>query len=398
MLKAAVSYMVCGPQLPSWDIRYQVYCSGFRQYTRMLFPLASDDSIDTLDFGEIHARLQAHQMPSTTVPPEIGIVGELKITVSDVSIDREAIRGVGLAERPLISLIDSEDRNIQSGGGESRTISYDLIVPWSASEQVGANTTTKAAMEPKPLTPNERVVFFLHGGSYVMGSPISYREPVGHLAHYTSLRAFVIDYRLAPGHPFPAQLHDALIGFNYLLQQGFTPQNIILAGDSAGGHLCLDLLLLLKHAGNGQHKVAGLLLISPLPTFTYSGESLVSNEDHDYLVNLPMASPGMPLRLFYRPGAKYNSDYRNELKDPMLSPTNSSLADFPPTIIQAGTAELLLDDIRELYTKLKDDNPDSNIVYEEYAEMVHVFHRFLFRPESKKAYEALGAFVENIKK
>ncbi|KAJ2824600.1 hypothetical protein FBU31_003948, partial [Coemansia sp. 'formosensis'] len=282
MLKAAASYVVCGPQLPSWDIRYQVYCSGFRQYTRMLFPLASDDSIDALDFGEIHARLHAHKMPPTSVPPEIGIVGELKITVADVSIDREAIRGLGLAEKPLISLIDSEHRNIQSGSN-SRTISYDLIAPWSSSEKVGANTTTKAALEPNLLTPNERVIFYLHGGSYVMGSPASYREPVGHLAHYTSLRTFVIGYRLAPRHPFPAQLHDALIGFNFMLQQGFTPQNIILAGDSAGGHLCLDLLLLLKHTGNGQHKVAGLMLISPLPTFTYSGGSLMSNGDHDYL-------------------------------------------------------------------------------------------------------------------
>ncbi|KAJ2343260.1 hypothetical protein GGH92_005008 [Coemansia sp. RSA 2673] len=393
MVKSAVSFLARGRHLPAWDIRYQVYCSGFRQYTRMLFPLTSDKDIDTMDFGKIHDTIQASQMPPTTVPREIGIFRELSICVADVNIDCDAIRGVGLAERPLLSLIESERKN--SG---SRTLAYDLITPWSACEQVGIglDTTTKAALEPSPLTPNERVVLFLHGGSYVLGNPIAYREPVGHLAHYTLLRTFVIDYRLAPRHPFPAQLHDALIGFNFLLAQGFKPQNIVLAGDSAGGHLCLDLLLLLRHAGSDQHKFAGLMLISPLPSFTLHGDSLASNGDHDYLVNLPMTSPNMPLRLFYRPGAKYNSDYKQELKDPMLSPSNGSLAEFPPTIIQCGAAELLLDDIRKLYNKLKLDNPDTNIVFEEYPEMVHVFHRFLFRPESKQAYEALQTFVQSI--
>ncbi|KAJ2733585.1 hypothetical protein IW152_002955 [Coemansia sp. BCRC 34962] len=397
MLKSAVSYLVCGRQLPAWDLRLQMYSSGIRQYTRMLFPLTSDDYIDTIDFGKIHDTLQANQMPPSKVPPEIGLHLELQITVADISIDRDSIRGIGVTEKPLLSLIDSEQRDFQSSG-KSRTIAYDLITPWSACEQVGIglNTTTKAALEPSPLNPNERVILYLHGGSYVLGNPVAYREPVGYLAHYTLLRTFVIDYRLAPRHPFPAQLHDALIAFNFLIRQGFTPQNIILAGDSAGGHLCLDLMLLLRHGGSSLHRFAGLMLISPLPSLILSGDSLNSNGGYDYLVSLPMESPNMPLRLFYRPGAKYTSEYKQELKDSMLTPVNGSLADFPPTIIQCGAAELLLDDIRELYTKIKSDNPGTQIVFEEYPDMVHVFHRFLFRPESKQAYEALQEFAQTI--
>ncbi|KAJ2582334.1 hypothetical protein GGH95_001592 [Coemansia sp. RSA 1836] len=403
MLKSAASYVTRGRQLPAWDMRLQAYCSGLRHYTRILFPVASDENIDTMDFDKIHDWLQTHQMPTTELPPEIGNLRELSIRVSDIDIDCNGIRGIGLAEKPLLSLINSEN----SGSGSSRVLEYELIAPWGVYEKFGLDplitaTTDNIALEPRPLSSDERVILFFHGGSYVAGSPIAYREPLGHLLHHVGLRAFVIDYRLAPRYPFPAQLHDALIAFNFLCKQGFRPQNIVLLGDSAGGHLCLSLFLLLRHiskeggGGGDWHKVAGMILLSPMPHLAICGESLTSNAMHDYLISIPIESPTMPLRLFYRPGVKCTSEYLQELREPILSPLHGSLADFPPTMIQCGAAEILLDDIREFYDRLKHDNPETKVVFEVYPDMVHMFHRFLFRPESKQAFEAVDKFLQSI--
>ncbi|KAJ2900017.1 hypothetical protein IWW38_000725 [Coemansia aciculifera] len=392
MLKSAVSYMARGRQLPSWDIRLQSYCGGIRHYTRMLFPVRSDADILTIDFDKLHDWLQDHQMPSTELPASIGTLRELSIQVSDIKIDRDSIRGIGLAEQELLSLIDNE------GGGSRRRLEYELLAPWGVYDKFGMERDSDAVLEAKPLSSSdERVILFFHGGSYIGGSPIAYREPLGHLLDHVGLRAFVIDYRLAPRHPFPSQLHDALIAFNYLCQQGFLPQNIVLLGDSAGGHICLNLLLLLRHMGSGGHRVGGMVLMSPMTHIALKGESLKSNGEHDYLVNLPIESPTMPLRLFYRPGIPCTSEYLRELEEPMLSPLNGSLAEFPPTLIQCGEAELLLDDIRCFHNKLCKDNPETRMELEVYPDMVHVFHRFLFRKESKQAFEAVNEFLlENI--
>ncbi|KAJ2741759.1 hypothetical protein GGI20_004960 [Coemansia sp. BCRC 34301] len=352
MLKSAVSYLARGRRLPTWDIRLQATCDGLRHYTQLLFPIASDTDMHTLDFDQLHDWLQTHQMPSTELPPTRGM---------------------------------------------DRKLEYELIAPWSVHEKHG---TGGRELEPYPLSDSERVILFFHGGSYVAGSPIAYREPLGHLLGHLGTRAFVIDYRLAPRHPFPAQIHDALIAFSYLLGLGYKPHNIVLLGDSAGGHICLDLFLVLRHmsCGGGLHRLAAMVLLSPLPHLEIRGESLVGNAGLDYLISIPISSPTMPLRLFYRPGAKCTAEYLRELEEPMLSPLNGSLAEFPPTIIQCGAAELLVDDIRRLYEKLKADNPQDKprIELEVYPDMVHMFHRFLFRAESKQAFQAVAEFLEKV--
>ncbi|KAJ2215732.1 hypothetical protein EV179_001956 [Coemansia sp. RSA 487] len=327
---------------------------------------------------------------------------------SKVHIDRDKLAGFGLGEEALHALIEEDKQIIDHDVASSRLlcgrlVPFELVASWNACEGYEGISRTgdySKALDPHPLSENEKIILYFHGGSYLLGGPYSHREHIGEMCKATKMRTFSIDYRLAPLNPFPAQLHDALISFNYMLDLGFKPSNIILAGDSAGGHLSLDLFLLLRHGflPKGTN-VRGIILLSPMPGLSLKGKSLQYNRDFDYLTPIPTEWPTSPIRLLYRPGQKYTPGYLSELESPILTPANGSMADMPPTLIQCGTCEILVDDVRRLRDKIKEDNPDmgDQIIYEEYPDMFHVFHRLLYREESKQAFEQITAFVNSLK-
>ncbi|KAJ2499899.1 hypothetical protein GGH96_003157 [Coemansia sp. RSA 1972] len=394
MCKSMLGYFIYGKMLPSWDLEMQVFCDVVRCYTKGLFPESSDNAIEDIDFGKIHEGYAARPMPSTELSIDVGVYCAHDIAVSECNLDPDWISGIGIAEDPLRSLIEHDTR-------ASRQIYGELLASWPACavHNIYCDSHDRA-LEMRPLSDSEKIVLCLHGGSYVMGSPSSHREVLGKLTECIKLRSFIIDYRLAPKHPFPAQLHDAFIAYQYLLNCGFKPQNIVLAGDSAGAHLCINLVLLLRHIATATDKKlmpAGAMLLSPLPGIELHGASLHANAKYDYICPTLLEWPTSPLRLFYKPGQKFTNEYRQEICDPLLTPALGDLSEFPPTIIQSGSSEILIDDIRELYEKLKKDNPEKGrILWEEYPEMVHVFHRFLKRPESKAAFESLASFVASL--
>ncbi|KAJ2566932.1 hypothetical protein IW140_004723 [Coemansia sp. RSA 1813] len=275
-------------------------------------------------------------MPTTEVNPDTGVYAALNIEASKVHIDRDKLAGFGLGEEALHALIEEDKQIIDHDVASSRLlcgrlVPFELVASWNACEGYEGISRTgdySKALDPHPLSENEKIILYFHGGSYLLGGPYSHREHIGEMCKATKMRTFSIDYRLAPLNPFPAQLHDALISFNYMLDLGFKPSNIILAGDSAGGQ-------------------------------------------------------------------KYTPGYLSELESPILTPANGSMADMPPTLIQCGTCEILVDDVRRLRDKIKEDNPDmgDQIIYEEYPDMFHVFHRLLYREESKQAFEQITAFL-----
>ena len=116
------------------------------------------------------------------------------------------------------------------------------------------------------------VMLYLHGGAYALGSINTHREFVARLARATNMRGLAIDYRLAPEHPFPAALEDATTAYGWLLTQGYTPSQIIVAGDSAGGGLALATLVALRDAG--QPLPAGAVCISPCTDLALTGASI----------------------------------------------------------------------------------------------------------------------------
>jgi acetyl esterase/lipase len=199
-------------------------------------------------------------------------------------------------------------------------------------------------------------VLYLHGGAYLSGNPATHRRFVAHLTWNTHTRAFVPDYRLAPAHPFPAALDDALAAYLGLLAEGTEPEQIVLAGDSAGGGLAAALLLRLRD--EGKPLPAGTILFSPYTDLEHRGESLNRNRRTDYLP-LGDATP--------------NNGYIGEAdpRHPYISPMYGDFTGIPPMLVFAGGREMILDDSISLVEAAQRDGVDVDLIIE--PDMFHVW-------------------------
>lgn len=221
------------------------------------------------------------------------------------------------------------------------------------------------------------VILYCHGGGYSTGSSLYARTLTGKLAASTSMDVLSFDYRLAPEHPYPAATEDAMQVWNYLMLLGYGARDIILAGDSAGGNLALSLTLKLKEEGRLLPR--GLVLMSPWTDLTSSGKSHVSKAGIDPVLNASY------LEEMIRNYAKGQN-----LSDPFISPLFGSYEGFPPTYIQVGSNEILLDDSVMLYKKLLKANV--SVKLDLFKGMWHVFQMSPF----KTAYEAMDKNAEFI--
>ena len=180
--------------------------------------------------------------------------------------------------------------------------------------------------------PTAGVILYLHGGSFTSGSIASHRTLAGNVALASSARSLLIDYRLAPEHPFPAGLEDAAAAYEWLLSQGIAPGQIVLAGDSAGGNLTLALLVRLRD--NRRPLPAAAVCMSPNPDLTYSGELWVFNAKKDVMIQERKERQAVEI---YLRGA----DPRN----PLASPSFADLRGLPPLLLQVGSYEVLQSDV-----------------------------------------------------
>ena len=179
-------------------------------------------------------------------------------------------------------------------------------------------------------------LLYFHGGGYCSGSIVSHRRLVTEAGRAAQSRTLAIDYRLAPEHPYPAALEDALAAWRFLRRQGMAANRIAVGGDSAGGNLTLGLISRLRTAGEGLPACAWLL--SPWTDLTMSGSTLATKDTVDplihkaYLAELADAYAPLPI----------------DRRDPLVSPLFADLAGFPPVLIQVGSAETLLSDATRL--------------------------------------------------
>jgi epsilon-lactone hydrolase len=252
------------------------------------------------------------------------------------------------------------------------------VPPGVEAAPVNAGGVKATWMIPREHHP-ERVILYLHGGAYMSGSPYTHREITGLLARYSRLRLLSLDYRLAPEHPFPAALDDARAGYTWLLEKGFQPWQIALAGDSAGGGLCVALLLALRDAN--QDLPAAAALISPWADLEGTGESTRTRVGID-----PLFSPSdLP-----RAAAHYLNG-RNP-RHPLISPVYTSLDELPPMLIQVGDREILLSDSTRLYHNLRKAGGEGELSV--WPGLWHVFQAMGERmPESKRALREMAAFL-----
>lgn len=226
----------------------------------------------------------------------------------------------------------------------------------------------------------DRAVLYLHGGGYVAGSIDSHRNLTGHLAQAMGCRVLALHYRLAPEHPHPAPLEDAVTAYRWLLGQGFAGERLMIAGDSAGGGLTMATLLALRDAGVAMPATA--VGISPWVDMEGTGESAVTRAEAD-----PMISKDMLLQI-----AAHFLGPNGDPRDPLASPLQGDLAGLPPLLLQVGDAEVLLDDSTRFADKARQAGVD--VTLEVWPEMVHVWHGSAgFVPEANQAIERIGEFA-----
>jgi epsilon-lactone hydrolase len=222
-----------------------------------------------------------------------------------------------------------------------------------------------------------RVILWLHGGAYCMGSATGYRHFGAHLARVANARVILPDYRLAPEHPYPDAVDDACAAYLALRADG--RETVILAGDSAGGGLAMATLLRLREQGHVLP--AGCVLLSPWLDLTLSGSTLVSNADRDPLLSRAMLTGACRT---YLNGADSSSE--------LLSPLVADLSGLPPLLIQVGEREVLLDDSRRLAERGAAQGVQVTLQVEPAAP--HVFQLFAsFLPEARSALRRIGGFI-----
>jgi len=233
-----------------------------------------------------------------------------------------------------------------------------------------------------PGAAEERAILYLHGGGYVMGSIETHREMVSRLSRASGARGLVVDYRLAPEHPHPAALDDALAAYRWLLEQGGEPRRIVVAGDSAGGGLAVATLVAIRDAG--LPLPAGGALLSPWVDLEGHGASMTSRAAEDPIVQ---REPLLALASLYLGGASPRT--------PLAAPLHADLRGLPPLLIQVGTAETLLDDASRLAEKARAAGVD--VSYEPWEEMIHVWQLFAaMLPEGQQAIERIGEWTRKV--
>jgi phosphinothricin tripeptide acetyl hydrolase len=229
---------------------------------------------------------------------------------------------------------------------------------------------------------SDGVILYLHGGAYIMGSIVSHRSLAATIALNAGARGLNLDYRLAPENPFPAAVEDAQSAFRWLLEQGISPQQVVVAGDSAGGGLALAMLLALRDAG--QHMPAAAVCLSPWTDLARSGASWIDNAETDIVFD---ANDARLSAAQYLAGA--------DPRTPQASPLYADLTGLPPLLIQVSNDELLLDDALVLAESARAAGVD--VTLERWDDMIHVWQIATpFMPESRRAIANIGRFINGV--
>jgi acetyl esterase/lipase len=231
-----------------------------------------------------------------------------------------------------------------------------------------------------PGSDTSRILLFFHGGGYCSGSIVSHRRMVSEAGRAAGVRTLAIGYRLAPEHPFPAAYQDVLTAWHFLRNQGIPAARIALGGDSAGAGLALGLIGQLRD-GN-QELPACAWLVSPWTDLMMSGSTLATKEEVDPIIHKgyleELADAYLPARM--------------NRKDPRVSPLYANLRGFPPILIQAGSAETLLDDSTRLAGVAGE--ADVPVTLEIWPHMIHAWHLWNAHLEpGRRALVSAGAFI-----
>ncbi|SOE54479.1 Acetyl esterase/lipase [Burkholderia sp. D7] len=253
---------------------------------------------------------------------------------------------------------------------------------WHLVEQYGPHDAPLRGEWLTPEQPSGITILYLHGGGYYFCSPATHRGIVFPLARRSGARTFSLHYRLAPEHPFPAALDDALAAYRKLLADGVLPERLVIAGDSAGGGLVLATLLALRDAGDPLP--AGAVTLSPWTDLAATGASITTNEGRDPMFHGSAFAPA---------GKLYAGE--TDVRHPYVSPLYGQFEGLPPLFIQIGDTEVLLDDSTRVAEKAR--AAGVRVELNIWPKMPHVFQMFApFMPEANCALEQAAGFVRRV--
>ena len=255
-----------------------------------------------------------------------------------------------------------------------------FFMPWGVErEQIKIDHIPAEWIIPKTADHN-KVLLYLHGGGYAVGSKQTHRAFVGQMAKQAGYCGLLIEYRLAPEDPHPAAVEDAVRAYQWLLETGHAPEDIVLAGDSAGGGLTLATMITLREMGLPQPVCS--VLISPWVDLTISQDSVYKYVDR---------SPVIFLREMKAWARNYAGIY--PLDHPTVSPLFADLEGLPPMLVQLSDSEVLVDEGRLLVEKARKAGVD--VVYQEYKGLIHVWHIYWrYLPVARHAINKIVAYID----
>ena len=228
----------------------------------------------------------------------------------------------------------------------------------------------------------DKTFMFIHGGGYYRGSIAATRATVARISAEAKVRCLSIEYRLAPEHPFPAAIDDTYTAYNWLIKEGLKPKNIIVSGQSAGGGLCLALLLKIKENNGFQPK--GAVALSPWTDLSQSGKTMITNANIDPVISKKYLDRMANLYL-----SKTPSD------TPLASPLYGDLSGLPPILVQVGSAETMLDDSKRFVERAKEAKVDVQI--EVWKDMFHGWHGSAhILKHAEEAIKSIGLFCRKL--
>ncbi|MGH8998335.1 MAG: alpha/beta hydrolase, partial [Acidimicrobiia bacterium] len=254
------------------------------------------------------------------------------------------------------------------------------VPPGTTVDEVDAGGVPALWVRAPGVMGDERTVVFFHSGGYVMGRAKDYRQFGSALSFAAGARVLLVDYRLAPEHPFPAGMEDGLAAYRWALTQT-DPSRIVVAGDSAGGGMTLAVLVAQRDSGGTLPAVG--VCISPWADLAAEGHSMTTRSDVD-----PIVQRELVLTL----AAAYLGEGKDPKSTPLASPLYADLAGLPPMLIVVGDAETLLDDSIRLEAKILDAGGWVELDVAE--DMPHVYPLFNpILPEGMQAIGRIGNFI-----
>ncbi|KAG5647692.1 hypothetical protein DXG03_008415 [Asterophora parasitica] len=358
-----VSHHVWGPRKKSWGIEMTIVSSIMRGAGR---------HSSLIDIATIRMLMSIGGL--------VPLPSDALVTPVTFRVKKRGLRGI-LAE------FDQAENGTRELSGEwvvGKKTWQRLQAEWRTTRsQLSAN----AQILNESLKTKEQVILYLHGGAYYLSSAAAQRLISIPLSKFTDARVFALDYRLAPETRFPGPLHDVVSGYLRLVEDlHIPPENILLAGDSAGGGLCLALLMYLRDCGYSLP--AGAILMSPWVDLTMSCESWDSNASFD-VVPFPAQDDHMnPIALYL---GERMEDY---LTHPYASPLFGDFTGLPPLLIQVGDAEVLRDEVTLLAHKATLAGVD--VRHELFEDAIHVFQAYPFLAATRRAFLSMKNFVRFI--